>query len=210
MWMPYINVNEFGYVKCSGDGLTHAIANEKAEFEVDTTKAGLGTLGLAMEGPADVTDITFIPGDENGKFSIDYIAPLPGVYKITVKFNDEDVPGAPFEVTVRSGSQIDWQMATYQDDIKLEHAFVGVDNFIDVYTDRAVPNVKVEFSGPLLSFSVKYRVIKVDINRFRIHFTPRSAGVYKLDVSFGGLPVKNITRKILAINKVSHFDNTAK
>ena len=208
---PYIiNIDEFGYVKCSGDGLTHAIANEKAEFEVDTTKAGLGTLGLAMEGPADVTDIKFIPGDENGKFNINYIAPLPGVYKITVKFNDENVPGAPFEVTVRSGSHINWQMATYQNDMKLEHAFVGVDNFIDVYTDHAVPNVNVEFSGPLLSFSVKYRVIKVDINRFRIHFTPRSAGVYKLDVSFQGLPAENITRKILAINKVSHYDNTAK
>ena len=101
---PYfINVDEPGYVKCTGDGLTHAVVNEKAEFVVDATKAGPGGLGLAMEGPGEVTDMKCEPGDENGIFNVSYVAPLPGVYKITVKFNDEEVPGAPFEATVSSG-----------------------------------------------------------------------------------------------------------
>ena len=255
---PYIiNVDEPGYVICSGDGLTHAIAKEKAEFEVDTTKAGPGTLGLAMEGPTEVTDIKYEPGDENGKFNVSYTAPLPGVYKITVKYNDKEVPGAPFEVPVRVGdpevscvvvtnlesanefqdkyksggesnllevsketevspakepevktiidreplldseSTIDQLNAIYLAGMGLEHAVVGINNIIDIYTDRAGLDVTVEFTGPLLSPFFKYRLIKVDINHFQVHFTPRSFGVYKLYILLNGVPAKKKPREIL-------------
>ena len=101
---PYkIVVDEPGYVKCTGDGLHHAIANEPAHFVVDATKAGEGSLGLQMEGPAEVADVQCEPGSEPGMFNVTYKAPRPGAYKINVKFNDEPVPGAPFEVSVDSG-----------------------------------------------------------------------------------------------------------
>ena len=99
----FVNVDEPGYVKCTGEGLTHATVNEPAHFVVDATKAGEGALGLQMEGPAEVADVQCVPGDEPGIFNVTYVAPRPGAYKINVKFNDELVPGAPFEVSVDSG-----------------------------------------------------------------------------------------------------------
>lgn len=101
---PYkVVIDEPGYVKCMGDGLHDAIANVPAHFVVDATKAGEGSLGLQMEGPAEVADVKCEPGPEPGTFNVTYTAPKPGAYKINVKFNDEPVPGAPFEVSVKSG-----------------------------------------------------------------------------------------------------------
>lgn len=101
---PYlVTIDEPGYVKCTGDGLVNAVANEPAHFVVDATKAGEGSLGLQMEGPAEVANVQCEPGAEPGMFNVTYIAPRPGAYKINVKFNDEPVPGAPFEISVNSG-----------------------------------------------------------------------------------------------------------
>lgn len=101
---PYfITVDEPGYVKCSGDGLEKATVNEPAHFVVDARKAGEGSIGLQMEGPAEVADVKCLPSDEQGLFNVTYVATVPGSYKIFVKFNDELVPGAPFNVGVSSG-----------------------------------------------------------------------------------------------------------
>ena len=99
---PYfITVDEPGYVKCTGEGLTHAVVNQKAEFEVDATRVGSGSLGLSIEGPME-PQVTCEPSEENGKFKVTYIAPMPGKYTINIKFSDEEVRGAPFEVVVAS------------------------------------------------------------------------------------------------------------
>ena len=101
---PYfVTVDEQGYVKCTGDGLSHATANIKAFFEVDATKVGPGSLGLGVEGPTEITDVLCEPGEENGKFKVSYTATTPGNYKISVKFNDEEVRHSPFSVRVDSG-----------------------------------------------------------------------------------------------------------
>ena len=101
---PYlVNVDEPGYVKCSGDGLKRAVVNEPAHFVVDARKAGEGSIGLQMEGPAEVADVQCVQAEESGLFNVTYVASVPGTYKIHVKFNDEMVPGAPFEVGVSSG-----------------------------------------------------------------------------------------------------------
>lgn len=91
------------YVECTGEGLTHATANEPAYFIVDTTKAGKGAIGLETEGPEEIVDIKCEPGDESGIFNVTYVAPRPGAYKLNVKFNDELVPGAPFKVEIGRG-----------------------------------------------------------------------------------------------------------
>ena len=101
---PYhITVDEPGYVKCTGDGLSKAVAKVKAYFDVDATKVGPGSLGLGVEGPMDITDVLCEAGEEKGTFKVSYTAPMPGKYKISVKFNDEEVRHSPFEVKVSSG-----------------------------------------------------------------------------------------------------------
>ena len=83
-------------VTAYGPGLEKAIALEPALFTVDASKAGEGALGLAIEGPAEC-EIN-CKDNENGTYSVSYIAPRPGNYKVNLKFADKDVPGSPFEV----------------------------------------------------------------------------------------------------------------
>jgi filamin len=96
-----ITVDEPAYVICTGDGLKEAIANQKAQFTVDSRKVGSGSLGLKMEGPAEITDVV-VNDEEPGLFNVTYSAPIPGIYDIHITFNDEVVPGAPFRVNVKN------------------------------------------------------------------------------------------------------------
>ncbi len=90
------DVNNPGAVRAYGPGLEKAIAQEPAEFTVDASKAGEGALSLEIEGPADC-DID-CKDNKDGTFSVSYVAPRPGIYKVILKFADKDVPGSPFEV----------------------------------------------------------------------------------------------------------------
>ena len=191
----------------------NGLTNDKAEFEFDTTKA---RPGAAIEHLSD------IKCEENGKFNISYVPDIPGVC------NDKVVSETPLEMTsgqnypqcsieidnhiVDTRSPIDRLPSSYVNKKKLVLAFVGIDNVINVYADRTIRNAKVEFTGPLLSHSVKYSVIKLGINHIQIHYTPRNAGMYKADILLNGFPVKNKPCEILAIhNKITRqFDNATK
>ena len=191
----------------------NSLTNDKAKLEFDTTKA---MPGVSSEHLSDVKC------EENGKFNISYVPHIPGVY------NDKVVSETPLEMTSGQGyaqcsikienhivdtrSPIDRLPSTYLNNKKLTLAFVGIDNVINVYADRTIRNAKVEFTGPLLSHSVKYSVIKLGINHIQIHYTPRNAGMYKADILLNDFPVKHKPCEILAIhNKVTRqFDSTTK
>ena len=175
--VPILAVLEPRYVKCSGDGLTHAIANEKAEFEVDTTKAGPGILGLAIEGPAEVMDIKYEPGDENGKFNVSYTVPLPGVYKITVKYNDEVVPGAPFEVTVE---KVISKVKVSSSGITGKGARVGEPAKIIVDCSESP-------SGD--TGVIKFEAITEGSIVYKGAYIPKEPGYYGVEVKFDGEPI---------------------
>ena len=83
-------------VRAYGPGLERAVVNEPAEFTVDASNAGVGDIGLAINGPAECQVDCVDNGD--GTFHCTYVAPKPGLYNIDLKFADEDVPGAPFSV----------------------------------------------------------------------------------------------------------------
>ena len=96
-----VKVGEPAQVRCYGDGLSGAVVNVPTEFTVDASEVGRGGLGLGMEGPAEMVDVSADEApDKPGVYVIKYTAPKPGKYKINVKFNDEEVPGAPFDIVV--------------------------------------------------------------------------------------------------------------
>ena len=93
---PGASVPKPDAVKAWGPGLEKVVALEPAKFTVDASKAGNGDLGLAISGPAEcVVDCT---DNGDGTFDCEYVAPMPGVYKVDLKFADKDVPGSPFSV----------------------------------------------------------------------------------------------------------------
>ena len=85
-------------VVASGPGLNMATLHKEAEFMVDLSKAGEGSLGIALEGPKR-TEVSCID-NEDGTFRVSYTPTAAGMYKFIIKFADVEIPGGPFPVRV--------------------------------------------------------------------------------------------------------------
>ncbi len=85
-------------VKAYGDGLEKGIVDEVNTFTIETRNAGTGGLGIAIEGPSEAemncTD------NKDGTCSVEYVPVEEGDYDIAIKFDDEHIPGSPFQVPV--------------------------------------------------------------------------------------------------------------
>ena len=85
-------------VRVSGPGLTVGVANRPAEFLIDTRGAGQGGLGVTVEGPCEAAINCRDNGD--GTCSVAYLPTEPGDYGINITFNDDHVPGSPFQAII--------------------------------------------------------------------------------------------------------------
>ncbi|XP_044766045.1 filamin-A isoform X1 [Coccinella septempunctata] len=85
-------------VKASGLGLHKGIVNRPAEFMIDTRGAGQGGLGVTVEGPCEAAINCRDNGD--GTCSVAYLPTEVGDYGINITFNDEHIPGSPFQAFI--------------------------------------------------------------------------------------------------------------
>lgn len=83
-----------GAVKAYGPGLKGGMPQKPATFTVDTREAGLGELGLTIEGPAE-SQIDY-KDNGDGTCDVTYIPPVLGDYTINVMYNDEHIKDSPF------------------------------------------------------------------------------------------------------------------
>lgn len=89
-----------GKVRATGPGLERGIARKPAEFMIDTRGAGQGGLGVTVEGPCEAAINCRDNGD--GTCSVAYLPTEPGDYTINITFNDEHIPGSPFQANIIS------------------------------------------------------------------------------------------------------------
>ena len=101
----HINVQDVNICSARGPGLSRAIANQPAKFIITTSSRGL----LEKEGGLEVDIVS-----KNGRTTVDpriedlqdntygvtYIAPHEGDFFITIKVNDNPIPGSDFKVIV--------------------------------------------------------------------------------------------------------------
>lgn len=85
-------------VRASGPGLLRGIVDKPAEFVIDTRGAGQGGLGVTVEGPCEAAINCRDNGD--GTCSVAYLPTESGDYGINITFNDEHIPGSPFQAIV--------------------------------------------------------------------------------------------------------------
>lgn len=81
-------------VKAVGSGLEGGVANSWAEFELDMTTAGEGSLNLQIEGPCESQ--VQVDDHENGTATVKFLPNEPGEYSINILFADQAIPGSPF------------------------------------------------------------------------------------------------------------------
>uniref|UniRef100_A0A8C4YN13 Filamin B n=1 Tax=Gopherus evgoodei TaxID=1825980 RepID=A0A8C4YN13_9SAUR len=86
-------------VKAQGAGLKEAFTNKPNEFTVVTRGAGIGGLGITVEGPSE-SKIS-CKDNKDGSCSAEYIPYAPGDYDVNITYGGEHIPGSPFKVPVK-------------------------------------------------------------------------------------------------------------
>uniref|UniRef100_A0A8V1AEP3 Filamin B n=1 Tax=Gallus gallus TaxID=9031 RepID=A0A8V1AEP3_CHICK len=86
-------------VKAQGPGLKEAFTNQPNAFSVVTRGAGIGGLGITVEGPSE-SKIS-CKDNKDGSCSAEYVPYVPGDYDVNITYGGEHIPGSPFKVPVK-------------------------------------------------------------------------------------------------------------
>ena len=89
-----------------GRNCGHATARSPAEFEVEArnaaerpSKQGGDQIKFKLSAPANTTVATISELPE-GRYKVEFMAPIVGTYQLTVQMNGEHISGSPFKLTV--------------------------------------------------------------------------------------------------------------
>uniref|UniRef100_A0A669B024 Filamin B n=1 Tax=Oreochromis niloticus TaxID=8128 RepID=A0A669B024_ORENI len=86
-------------VVATGPGLEQGLTDQLNNFNIFTRGAGIGGLGITVEGPSEskmsCTD------NKDGSCSVEYVPFTPGNYDINITYGGEHIPGSPFKVPVK-------------------------------------------------------------------------------------------------------------
>ncbi|RXM35146.1 Filamin-A [Acipenser ruthenus] len=78
-------------VRAHGPGLERGTTNTASKFTVETSGAGSGGLGLAMEGPSEAK--MSYTDNKDGSCSVEYIPYEPGTYNLNITYGGQPIKG---------------------------------------------------------------------------------------------------------------------
>ena len=173
--------------KCSasGDRLAGAIMGEPQHITVYTDKAGPGTLSAEAQGPSGPIPVQ-IRDEGKGKFTCTYIPKETGGHTIDMYWSESPIAGSPFKVYAVLPADASKCVVSNLPEGRL-HA--GRTYHFDVNTRQAgTGELKALAQGP--SIPEKSEVVQKEEGLYAVNFTPGEVGPLKVDVSFGGSPIK--------------------
>ncbi|XP_032892502.1 filamin-B isoform X2 [Amblyraja radiata] len=86
-------------VSAVGPGLQEGLTNKPNKFSVITRGAGIGGLGITVEGTSEAK--MSCKDNKDGSCSVEYIPYTPGDYDLNITYGGEHIPGSPFKVPVK-------------------------------------------------------------------------------------------------------------
>ncbi|XP_058844915.1 filamin-B isoform X2 [Acipenser ruthenus] len=86
-------------VQAHGPGLQEALTHKPNKFTVVTRGAGIGGLGITVEGPSESK--MSCKDNKDGSCSVEYTPYTPGMYDVNITYGGQHVPGSPFKVPVK-------------------------------------------------------------------------------------------------------------
>ncbi|XP_026470975.1 filamin-A-like [Ctenocephalides felis] len=172
-------------VKAGGAGLQRGEQGHPAEVNVWTREAGGGALAVAVEGPSKA--VIDFKDRKDGSCHFLYTVTEPGEYRIGIKFNDQYIPDAPYNVIV---------YPTGGDAQKLEIAqfpkgIVPTDKPAQ-FIIRRNGTTKGQLDARLLAPSGKeYDCFTqlVDEEQYSVRLFPRETGIHNIMVKFNGIHI---------------------
>uniref|UniRef100_H2ZJ17 Uncharacterized protein n=1 Tax=Ciona savignyi TaxID=51511 RepID=H2ZJ17_CIOSA len=165
-------------VTAGGPGLEGAVVSVPADFSIWTREAGAGGLSIAVEGPSKA-DINF-EDRKDGSCGVSYVVTEPGEYEVNVKFNDEDIPGSPFPVTV-TGSDVG-KVRSFGSGLR--RAVVGENTFSVDCSNAGSNMLLVGVHGPLTPCE-EVHIKHMGLRKYSVTYTAKECGEYLLIVKWG-------------------------
>ncbi|KAL3058091.1 hypothetical protein OYC64_010302 [Pagothenia borchgrevinki] len=86
-------------VVATGPGLQQALTDKTNNFNIITRGAGVGGLGITVEGPSESK--MSCKDNKDGSCSVEYVPYTPGLYDVNITYGGEHIPGSPFKVPVK-------------------------------------------------------------------------------------------------------------
>ncbi|XP_062843022.1 filamin-B isoform X2 [Trichomycterus rosablanca] len=86
-------------VVAKGPGLEEALTDKPNKFSIITRGAGIGGLGIAVEGPSESK--MSCKDNKDGSCNVEYTPYVPGVYDVNITYGGQPIPGSPFKVPVK-------------------------------------------------------------------------------------------------------------
>ncbi|XP_066267436.1 filamin-C-like isoform X4 [Branchiostoma lanceolatum] len=156
---------------------------DRVEIQIDTRKAGRGTLGGEVRSNGR-TIPSQMSSTHPGLYSLCYTPDRSGQYSSILRFNKEDVPGSPYVCTVASAEEVQ---------VKGEELVpVGQSALWEIDTSRAGDGeVTVKIAGPRKGADYAGSVTPSDVDKVtNVEYLPSDVGQYDFLVLFDGEPVK--------------------
>lgn len=167
-------------VRCGGPGLIRGSCNKLNEFNVFTREAGAGELHVIMEGPSKPE--LHYTDRKDGSCHIGYKVSQPGEYRVSVLFNEQEVPESPFRAVV---------MPHTGDVAKIELGPMPPENMIQldkpcnltVLLNGAKGNIEGKVKLPSGKFEDCF-ASPIDAENWGVRFIPRELGVHQVHIKF--------------------------
>ncbi|KAF4093938.1 hypothetical protein AMELA_G00007140 [Ameiurus melas] len=86
-------------VVAEGPGLEEGLTDKPNKFSIITRGAGIGGLGITVEGPSE-SKMSCID-NKDGSCDVEYTPYAPGLYDVNITYGGQHIPGSPFRVPVK-------------------------------------------------------------------------------------------------------------
>ncbi|XP_048403876.2 filamin-B isoform X1 [Stegostoma tigrinum] len=168
-------------VRAGGPGLERGEVGVPAEFSIWTREAGAGGLSIAVEGPSRA-EIAF-EDRKDGSCGVAYVAQEPGEYEVSIKFNDECIPGSPYIVPIMASSEDASRLTVTSLQESGLKANQPVSFAVRLNGAKGLIDAKVHSPSGAVEDT---HVSEIEPDKYAIRFIPHENGVHSIDVKFNG------------------------
>ena len=175
---------------------------DKSAFEIDTSKAGPGSLSFYSESLSGDVE-PYISPSEDTKYSI-YLEQGLGKSRVTMKWADYAIPSSPFTVSFVDSSQVLWECESLKDGLVKQGEVVMI-RLDCTNAGYGIPEVRAR--GP----QSRYPVQQDDNNdgTFTIPLNPWQVGDNVVEILYGGHSIPNSPIQFEVVKPVEAHTITA-
>ncbi|XP_014220678.1 filamin-A isoform X3 [Trichogramma pretiosum] len=190
-------------VQVYGPGLENPKSNTPTHFNVNCREAGPGELVAQMKSPDDRELPISLTDNDDGTYTVDYVAPKPGTYTANLTYGGLKVPKCPIKINVQPHVDVNKVkvngLAPTAPVNSLQQFSVLTREATSGYQQQSspLPDIQVVISSPS-SKPCKAQVLATP-DGYLVSYTPVELGDYVVDVVVGGVPLPSLPRRVTCL-----------